>query len=725
MRLPRLIIPTIATLLLGLGLAACPDDNSGSADCDGDFCPADSPILTLAPNQSVIEIVDVGLAVGEPATREIIVRNIGDGALRVDSITLSYEVPEGADDEGIAAFELLPLTATLPAAVFAIEGDQNPKGVAATVRYTKRNDAIPRTAVLTVNAPNAVTEKTQTITFTTNAGVPRLSTLPLDVDFGLVSRSDVVVSNTLTLVNQGSRVLNIGGFQIADDARFGVRSTAYGFDISGEEGFAGVDLAEAIEVLPGGTTTVEVTYLPSSAAPAEGRLLIFSDDPSTGTGGYAVPLVSNKSGPCVAVSPRLVAFGGKQIGSQATLQFEICSCGTEPVEIKNVAIKPGSSPDFTLSYDRLPEGYEAGISPEKTLLIPINECAEVDVTFVPDAVNPRDADNVPIPDEGTVTVASNAFESEVEVALEGAGAVAECPTAVIRVEEGEEVIPQTVLHLDGTGSFASFGEISTYIWNPLQWPGEDDEPARPRPQFVPSATDPQPVVQVNEVGIYRFELLVQDELGNRSGSAECPNGEVTILVQPDQAIHVELTWVTPGDADETDTGDGVGSDLDLHFAHEDARGPDLDDDGLPDPWFDKKWDSFWYNTNPTWGNLGSDLDDPSLDLDDTDGAGPENLNLSVPQDGVTYKIGVHYWNDRNFFPTDPTNESFGPANATVKVFHFADLVYEVTYDNMDRYDMWCVGAIDWPAPVVRRCADEGMPEAITPNYINIFFTPQP
>jgi len=160
----------------------------------------------------------------------------------------------------------------------------------------------------------------------------------------------------------------------------------------------------------------------------------------------------------------------------------------------------------------------------------------------------------------------------------------------------------------------------------------------------------------------------------------------------------------------------MGSDLDLHFAHQNAHGPDLDGDGNPDPWFDKQWDVFWYNTKPNWGSFDPNVrDDPSLDRDDTDGAGPENLNLSVPEDGVTYAIGVHYWNDWGF----------GASDATVKVFHYADLIYDVTYPQMKWLDMWCVGQIHWPAPVVDRCAAPADPEYVTPNYVNVFFTPIP
>ena len=50
-------------------------------------------------------------------------------------------------------------------------------------------------------------------------------------------------------------------------------------------------------------------------------------------------------------------------------------------------------------------------------------------------------------------------------------------------------------------------------------------------------------------------------------------------------------------------------------------------------------------------------------------------------------------------------------------------IYNVTYESLKRLDMWCVGDILWPTPAVIRCAGEGEPEKVTPNYINMFFQP--
>ena len=702
-----------ALMTLGLalgGFTACTDDTARPGDtcAPGDtFCAGQLPRLSTQPTDTLLEIVDAGMALGETQVRTIRVINVGTRTLSLTDVKLEYTAPDGATDGNIPAFRLIPLASTLPLGIESFGGAEFPQGVDIAVEYTKRGDSLQREATLVLTSNDLFWADGETrMTLTTAVGAPSLTVSPNPVDFGLIPRNDEPVARTLNLINTGPRALNVTGFKTRLDGRFGFRGQ--GFDVTGANAFLGIDLETPIVVEAGESQQIEVTFLSDSPSPAQGELIVFSDDPSSGADGLAVALVANKSGPCIDVSPRRIEFGGKVVGSVSTIDFEIRSCGTEALSISSLAWQAASSPDFEFDFSRLPAGYESGPNPGNPLSIPVNNSVVVGVTFVPDGVNPRDADNVPIPDEGVVLIGSNGFESKVEVPVRGAGAEVECPTPVIIVEEGEEVIPQTVIHLDGRQSFAPFGAIRDYFWSLTVPEGIT------RPVLIPSFTDPRPVAELNAVGLYTFTLRVRDEFGNSSGNASCPDATYQVLVQPDQAIHVELTWVTPGDDDETDTGEGNGSDLDLHFAHENARGPDLDGDGSPDPWFDRSWDVFWYNKNPQWGSFDPAVrDDPSLDRDDVDGGGPENMNLAIPEDGVTYRIGVHYWNDWGF----------GPVNATVKVFHYADEVYNATLNNMNRLDMWCVGEILWPTPAVTRCADEGQPEAFTPNYVNMFFQP--
>jgi hypothetical protein len=187
------------------------------------------------------------------------------------------------------------------------------------------------------------------------------------------------------------------------------------------------------------------------------------------------------------------------------------------------------------------------------------------------------------------------------------------------------------------------------------------------------------------------------------------------MVLPVETMHIELLWHTPNDPDETDEGPEAGADMDLHFALQgSAAGPDLDGDGQPDPWFDQPFDVFWFNAHPNWGDLNPVIpDDPGLDLDDTDGAGPENLNLHTPEIGATYHVGVHYWNDHGY----------GESLATVRIYLFANLVAEFADVALSNHDLWDVATIHWGengVDIIPSWDDPANP-AITPDYQSVFF----
>jgi hypothetical protein len=109
---------------------------------------------------------------------------------------------------------------------------------------------------------------------------------------------------------------------------------------------------------------------------------------------------------------------------------------------------------------------------------------------------------------------------------------------------------------------------------------------------------------------------------------------------------------------------------------------------------------------PLWGSLKSlDRDAPTLDRDDTDGEGPENLNLDSPEDGSQYRVGVHYW----------ANHGFGASFATLRVYIYGELASKKTGVKMVERDLWEVCTVDWPSGVV---TPMGNGTRILPNYEN-------
>ena len=231
------------------------------------------------------------------------------------------------------------------------------------------------------------------------------------------------------------------------------------------------------------------------------------------------------------------------------------------------------------------------------------------------------------------------------------------------------------------------------------------QPSLSKSRFIPSDTDPAPTMELNVAGDWVFELRAWEDA---ESLAEIVWTQ-TISVISGQGLHIELLWDTPGDEDQTDEGTELGTDLDLHFVHlEYAVGADFDGDGdgVDDPWFHQLFDTFWFTPNPNWGTLDSTADDnPSLDRDDTDGAGPENLSLTLGTNGLAYGIGVHYW----------TDHGFGVSTATVRIYWDGALV-EQHSQLMTERDLWYVGTIDWAAELFTLKVDAAGAHYVAPGY---------
>ena len=96
------------------------------------------------------------------------------------------------------------------------------------------------------------------------------------------------------------------------------------------------------------------------------------------------------------------------------------------------------------------------------------------------------------------------------------------------------------------------------------------------------------------------------------------------------------------------------------------------------------------------GHPAQTTDDPSLDIDDTNGAGPENIYLDNPEDtarlGGPYRVGAHYFRSTvsNF-----GGGRYGVSTATVRVYLMGELEYEGEMLLQDTNDFWEVGSIVW------------------------------
>lgn len=630
----------------------------------------------------------------------IVIKNSGERPLLIKSLQLVDFKVEGGKQDDTPAFELeLPdlfAASQVGGTDFFVaalgEGSNElPEELAVRVVFQHIDD-LARSATLVIRT-DAANSPVVNVSIGTVMGFPRIQVSPTWIDFAQVSAGNEDVRK-VNVFNTGAADLVVTGFTATGSEYYTI--TVHGTDYAvGEATAAGITFQEQLVIPPGEKTYLDVRFVPESADPASAILVLFSNDP-VAEGGSEIALSGNETVPCLAVNPAELSFGGKSIGEKSTVPLELSSCGDAPVHVTGFRFAEGSSPDFSIE---LPDGQE--VSEENPMVIPIGGSVTLPVVFIPDQLNPLNGDGSVLLDLATLIIENNTFDGEKEVHMNGAGAHGICPTAIIKVEEGDEVIPQTELHLIGDESYSTQGAIVKWQWSFEGPEGSVDV-------FLPSYTFPNPVLTVNMAGIYTIRLTVFDELGTPS----CIPAVYEVVVIPDEALHVELLWHNPEDPDETDTGPEAGADLDLHFLHPYAAGPDLDGDGAPDGWFDIPWDCFWFNAHPNWGSFDPSInDDPGLDRDDTDGGGPENINLDIPEN-LVYRVGVHYWDDHGY----------GAGYATMRIYVYGQLVFEVTDVMLVDKDMWEVATIEWPSGKVILVTDPNSGGyKITPNYCNPFF----
>ena len=173
-----------------------------------------------------------------------------------------------------------------------------------------------------------------------------------------------------------------------------------------------------------------------------------------------------------------------------------------------------------------------------------------------------------------------------------------------------------------------------------------------------------------------IQLRVYDSNGN-AGTGPVIRVKVTIK-QID--IRVVLKW----DTDE--------SDVDLHMFKRTANEP-------TPPYEDTVWDSddrhiYWGNSNPDDFGNGT-KNNPFLDIDDTDGYGPETLLLQEASEG-RYHIYAHYYDA----PQDQNSNDI-PSNITLTIILKAGTNEAVTHEikqtliNNEQALYLCT--IDWPS----------------------------
>ena len=655
--------------------------------------------------------VDMSIAVNQEESYLVTVTNPGNTALTIKRVYIEYTPLTDEEKAGKPAFRL----EGAPEAETQImpRGETGDMLSFQVIFHRYSDEQVRKANVYIINDNDeSNTARNFLLVFEGRKLTPDMTLTPPQIDFNNVAPKQTEEKD-LTIENTGSGRLEIQGFVLTGDPFFAVNTGAQTYKLNaGTE--AGITFEQPIVIEAGNKILWKVKFSPESDDATFATLKIWTNE-SGNTDKNEVPISGNAQGPKLKVLPNPIDFGGVRQGTNGEIEVTLSSDGTEDVVITDIAIDSQTN-EFQPDFSMLSTG---GVPTADNPLVLHARASEGDkkatfvLRYIPLDVSPSDAETgKPVPDTATLKIT---MQNEVDVPVSGYGVSQLCPMPVIVIEEGEDVPPQTTLHLDGGQSVPSAGQITSYHWS-VQQPSDN------KFQLVPGAEAQSPSHQVNVAETYTYCLDVCDSTGKCSNDPDCKTTACKdVVVRPTQGIHVELTWTTPDDPDPYDEGPDAGSDLDLHFAHPFATGPDIDGDGQPDPWFHNPYDCYWGNKHPSWESVNANIkDDPTLDRDDTDGSGPENLNLDVPKTGREYTIGVHYWNDHGYGDSDPT----------VKVFIYGDKVAEFTMSKscgtvMHKHDMWTVATIKWrgygsgdqPA-IVTFVTGDGTPCRIAHDYVN-------
>ena len=478
---------------------------------------------------------------------------------------------------------------------------------------------------------------------------PDILVRPETVDFGRV-RSGTTVTKNVSVTNVGDDPLHINYIGKEGSSDFILK-------IQTEDGFV------PGELILGESFDIQITYTPVVDGSDTGAILIFSDDGDENQ--TRINILGNLT-PVIKVDPQNIDFGEVFVGSLQSQTVTVTNLGQELLELYSIELMR-EGPDIFLE---LPN-FET-----QPIQLTNLESITFQVSFAP-------LEQISYPNKILLTSNDSAFSS-FEVELFGRGGINSCPHSILTatvqgidvpsiVVDGGEVIwegePLQTIRFDASESTDLNDSIAEYMWTLVERP--EDSGTR----FQPSNIDAQTTLFLDLAGTYVIELSAYDTFG----MASCNTPRLTIMVIPRETIHVQLVWDTPNDTVNDECAsiwDECGSDLDLHLLHRMAN----------EAWNQAPYDCYFQNKIPNWGDVNIAEDDPSMDIDDVNGFGPEIINLDLPEPDHDYHVGVYYYDDHGW----------GPSYVTVRIYINGTMIEEYADQLLETdQDFWFVGTIHW------------------------------
>lgn len=616
----RALALLLAVALLSFSTFACGEEGIGGAS-DARFQAMPSPVsFSLVP-------------IGEYAERTVVISNTGQGELQLRDIEL-------VDNTGNAFSKV----GDWPVHTTVGEGESIPL----TVRYEPQDDA-NHSGAITMGTNDPTLEGDAVVQITTLGVGGEIFVNPPAVNFPQTPPD----GRDIEFVE----VLNIGAAPLTiDDIFISSGSDVFSVDFPDERT---ADSGDNDDSHP---STLEyddepillrVAFAPQDWDPKSGTITILSSDSNNPE--LEIEIRGNSGDTCLEVSDEEgVDFGPASMGNTTyhTMTLRNCSPDAE-LELTDIEIFNDGGGVFSIQQESLPEGL-----PGSHILQP----GEITTALI--GFHPTEE----IEYNGSMVIKSDASrDPELMIPLTGTGVDADCPVAVATgsidgAAPSPSVFgaPQDVVQLSADGSYDPDGTDLSYEWSVIVRP--DGSGAEVGSPFVENT-----LLDLDIVGHFIVELTVTDEFGLNN----CEPALVDITASPTEDIHVQLVWTAP-DVETIyggpDGSAGIGTDLDLHYAHPDAS------------WGDSL--TVWYgNPEGLWGAHGT----VSLDIDDLWGEDPENINHADPMAGQFYRVGVHYYRDYGF----------GASQATVRIYFGIDLYGQYNRRLNRAGNFWYVGNVQW------------------------------
>jgi len=381
---------------------------------------------------------------------------------------------------------------------------------------------------------------------------------------------------------------------------------------------------------PGDSAEMIISYTPQNIDDA-GWLKVFSDDPVYPE--KLVPLMGEGAIPFLIIDPPELDMGWSSLNT--------------PVE-DGFTLRNEGGADLTISQTLLVgTEFEIFDAPELPATLAPGEDLWVDVRYTPTEFGEHSA---------PFWVESNTPGGTSQALVYGS--CAPSPIAVCAVDP-EVIAPhyETATWIGENSYDEAGGEITEYEWTLIEKPPGSEA-------YIPNGGANRPYFGADLAGLYTGRLVVYNEWGRASEPCE-----VTLEAIPRETLWVELFWEHSGD------------DMDLHIVR---PGGQLETDN--DCYYLNCVSGGWLD----WGVFGVGDDDPSLDLDDITGTGPENTNILDPEEG-TFEVWVHD------FPGSVYTSS---NNVTVRIYLSGELVWEGSQEITGENSYTRFAQIVWPDATV-------------------------